>query len=365
MKNLLTLLFSIAVLYACQPGGYKIEGEIAGAQDGHVYLKSLKDGRPFQVDSALITNGQFELTGSIEHAELYLIFVNEAPAPVAFFLENKNIKIKADIARMDTALITGSPETELFLSFNKDMPHATRSQEIRSEFMQAQMTNDTAAMKNLQQEMTSIMEEQKKFFEDFVHTNTQSAVGAFLATNMAGTLDLEALRELIAKYEEGLGEHPYINEMKKTLEPLVKYEQATQATAEGSVAPDFTLPTKDGEEIKLASFQGKYVLVDFWASWCGPCRQENPNVVKAYNQFKDKGFEVLSVSVDQKREDWIKAVEDDGLTWTQVIDAEGNVAQTYGVQSIPSTFLLDKEGKIIAKNLRGNALTDKLNELLN
>jgi peroxiredoxin len=143
---------------------------------------------------------------------------------------------------------------------------------------------------------------------------------------------------------------------------------ATQmrSTSEGQVAPDFTLNDVNDKPVALSSFRGKVVLLDFWASWCGPCRKENPNVVAAYNKFHSKGLEILGVSLDDNKSNWQQAIAKDGLTWTHVSDLEGwqsKAAQLYGVQSIPANFLLDKDGKIIAKDLRGEMLEQKLNTL--
>ncbi|MCB0617022.1 MAG: TlpA family protein disulfide reductase, partial [Phaeodactylibacter sp.] len=134
----------------------------------------------------------------------------------------------------------------------------------------------------------------------------------------------------------------------------------------GGQAPDFTQKTPDGGEMSLSELRGKVVLVDFWASWCGPCRRENPNVVRMYNKYKDKGFDILGVSLDKTQDRWLQAIEQDGLEWHHVSDLKGwgnEVAQAYGVRSIPHTILLDQEGRIIARNLRGQALEEKLEEL--
>jgi peroxiredoxin len=139
-----------------------------------------------------------------------------------------------------------------------------------------------------------------------------------------------------------------------------------RALSVGQMAPDFELPNPEGKMIKLSSLKGKYVMIDFWAAWCKPCRAENPNVVRMYNQYKDKGFEVFGVSLDRTREDWVKAIEVDGLTWPQVSDLNyfnSAAATLYQIDAIPATYLLDPEGKIIAKDLRGASLEAKLAEL--
>lgn len=142
------------------------------------------------------------------------------------------------------------------------------------------------------------------------------------------------------------------------------HQLALEAVKEGKTAPAFSLVSTEGNEVSLESYKGKYVLVDFWASWCQPCRQENPNVVNAYKAYNSKGFEVLSVSVDRDEQAWLNAIKEDGLTWAQVRDTENKVAEMYAIQQIPTTFLLDREGVIIATNLRGEALEAKLKELM-
>jgi peroxiredoxin len=148
---------------------------------------------------------------------------------------------------------------------------------------------------------------------------------------------------------------------------IVKQQiDAARTGAVGTQAIEFSQANPDGQQVALSSFRGKYVLVDFWASWCRPCREENPNVVKAFNKYKDKNFTVLGVSLDQSRAPWVKAIEKDKLTWTQVSDLKGwsnEVAAKYNVQSIPQNFLVDPTGKIVAKNLRGEELNSRLSEI--
>ncbi len=366
MKKLLGLVIGIIVLTGCQNNkSYKIKGTITGAEDGTIYLKSIENGTPVVIDSANITNENFIFSGKVENSLLYLAFYNETPVPIALFIENEDITIKASIDSLDKAEITGSPETDIFLKFNKEMPYIKRSIELRQEYMQAQMAGETAKLEKLTNEMETIIEAQKNYFTNFVDSNTSSVVGAFLASQMAQSLSIDKLKELVSKFDNNLGDHPYVEELKKTFKSMEELNKLNVSTAIGNEASDFTLKTKDGKEVKLSSFRGKYVLIDFWASWCQPCRRENPNSVKVYSMYNSKGFEILGVSLDKDQDAWVKAVKDDGLKWPQVIDPNGEVANQYNVNSIPSTFLIDKEGKIIAKNLRGDALNKRIEELLN
>jgi peroxiredoxin len=165
-----------------------------------------------------------------------------------------------------------------------------------------------------------------------------------------------------------------VAEITKKEWPNYKYAKSFVASVEdmkllaiGQVAPEISLPNPEGEIIPLSSLRGKYVLVDFWAKWCGPCRKENPNVVAAYNKFKDKGFTVYGVSLDRNKADWLQAIQQDGLTWTHVSDLKfwnSEAAKTYNITAIPFSLLLDPEGKIIGKNLRGAGLHEKLEEVL-
>ncbi|WP_439184442.1 redoxin domain-containing protein [Carboxylicivirga taeanensis] len=366
MKNVLLAILSVAMLVGCQSKSYEVTGTLEGATSERVILKKIRKGQPVNIDTTEMVNGVFTFTGSVNAPELYFAAVDGQQQPVVFFISNDKIKITGHVDKLAEIEVSGSELTNLFTKFNDEVPGQERTKELQQEFQMAYMSQDKDKQKLIEEEMQSIMEDQRAYFKKFLDENTSNEFGLFLALNMAPSLDLEQLKELMAKFEPTMREHPYFKEIKDLIAPLEEFEKAQAATEVGAEAPEFTLKSVEGEDVSLSDFRGKYVLVDFWASWCQPCRQENPNVVKAYKAFNSKGFEVLSVSVDGNHEAWKKAIKEDGMTWSHVIaDEASGVAQMYGIQSIPSTFLLDKEGKIVAKNLRGEALENKLAELLN
>jgi thiol-disulfide isomerase/thioredoxin len=200
----------------------------------------------------------------------------------------------------------------------------------------------------------------KKQVQDFATTNNKTVVSPFLVIRNSWQFDLPELEALVSKMDTSLNRSQYLMLLQKRVAILKSVEV-------GQVAPDFTMNDSLGKPVTLSSLKGRIVLVDFWASWCGPCRAENPNVVKAYQAYSTKGFEILGCSFDQNREKWIKATKDDHLTWMHVSDLKGwaNAAgKLYGINSIPANVLLDKDQKIIARNLRGEDLMNKLAEVL-
>ncbi|PWD98588.1 TlpA disulfide reductase family protein [Marinilabilia rubra] len=358
-------LICVAMLTSCGKNNqYKVSGNLDGVSEGEAVLQKIETAGPVAVDTAEIVDGSFNFSGTVEHPELYLIYVNDNKMPIAFFLEQGEISISANVENMQEAEVQGAALNAKFNEFNDSIPSNDRAQNLQQEFMAARQSGDQEKMQQLAAEYQGIMQKQQDYYRDFVFDNTDNAVGAFLAMNMANSLEVAKLEELVASFEESIPGHPYLQQIKDMLEPKQKQEAAETAIQVGKEAPGFTLTDMDGNEISLGDFEGKYVLLDFWASWCKPCRNENPNMVKAYKQFGGENFEIVGVSLDKTSEPWLKAVEEDNITWTQVHDPDGDVANTYGVQSIPFTLLLDKEGVIVEMNLRGEALQTKLEEVL-
>lgn len=233
--------------------------------------------------------------------------------------------------------------------------------EWNEEYEKASLKNDQKKMNEIQgkfeKEERKLLGEVRKMLPEM----GTSFIAVFAANNFfSSEADLPLLEDLAERLEKE-------NPSPKYAQAFISGIRRIKGISVGDIAPDFTLDAPDGTPVSLSSLRGKYVLLDFWASWCGPCRRENPNVVRLYNQYKDKNFEIYGVSLDRDRDAWIKAIRDDGLTWVHGSDLKywnSDVAVKYGVNGIPATYLLDTEGRVIAKNLRGQALERKLQEIL-
>jgi peroxiredoxin len=261
-----------------------------------------------------------------------------------------------------TAAITGSKESALLLSVMAAVRGNRDAQDrIQRQFALAQMADEPDSLLYFQAQFASLRSEEARQVKDFIRRHPDS----FAATYAASTLlnrkgEAAFLDSMLVVFNKHIPHSAYVQE-------LNEWAMNRISISPGSMAPDVTLPQQDGSPLSLSSLRGKLVLVDFWASWCGPCRKENPRVVALYNHYKDRGFDILGVSLDESKDQWLDAVRKDGLPWHQVCDllgAQGAAAQAYDVQAIPMTVLVDKNGKILALNLRGAALAQKVKELM-
>ncbi|MFN7328953.1 MAG: peroxiredoxin family protein [Bacteroidota bacterium] len=263
--------------------------------------------------------------------------------------------------------IKGSPDHDLInrvQAMVQESQAGPAMQAIESEFQQAVQAKNEKRIAELQSQAMTLMDNNTLKLVAFLKEQPVS-LGLFNVLQDPNLIDKDKYIDLFIssaeKFKREWPTYSYTKELNNQVEKL-------KVTAVGQIAPEISLANPSGEIVKLSSLRGKYVLIDFWAKWCGPCRRENPNVVKAYKRFKDKGFEVFGVSLDRNKEDWVKAIAEDGLTWTHVSDLkyfESQAAKDYNINAIPFSILLDKSGKIIAKNLRGAALEKKLEEVIN
>lgn len=327
------------------------------------------------VDSVEVVNGKFTFSGPLSTISQAALFIKHDNAPVArgviadaflFYLEPATLQIESATDSVKHAAVKGSKINEVNEKYKVlTKPVLEKNAALMTEYYgkTPEQRKDEAYMKTVYSRDEAIRKEINALNKQFYAAHLDSYVGLVA---FQGTIDLDG---------DLAGSEAEFNKFSAAVQStdLGKSISQTLASAKktgvGQMAMDFTQNDVNDKPVKLSDFRGKYVLLDFWASWCGPCREENPNVVKAYQTYKDKNFTVLGVSLDQpgKKADWLAAIEKDGLTWTHLSDLKGweNAAsKLYGVRGIPANFLIDPSGKIVAKNIRGEELQNKLAELL-
>lgn len=372
MKNFF-LLAGLSLLASCSKvadNEYLISGTATGIDNGKTAILQVQNEMgPVSKDTVKIENGKFEFKGkATDGPEIgFILLENVQNGMVPFILENGEINIIIDKDTVQKSKISGTKNNEKFQEYNdgsntiyKKMVAFQKANQQK--FMDAQKANDTVTMNALRKENLVFQKDMDKFSVTFAEKNPDVFLSSLLLENFIARQSLEPAK--IEKLYNALG-----SDVKKTKSGVRvnDFIKSQKAVTIGSAAPNFSAPNPEGKNVSLKESLGKVTIIDFWASWCGPCRAENPNVVALYNEFHSKGLNIIGVSLDKDAAKWKEAIAKDKLAWTHVSNLkfwDDAIAKRYNVKSIPATFILDASGNIVAKDLRGAELKAKIAELL-
>jgi peroxiredoxin len=358
IKLAAAIVISLVCVAAHAAGGYRIEGDIPGLPDGTLQLKKVFDGKI--LDETVAKDGRFVFSKDGPFVGDKVNLAGAGIGKAELYLEPGTICVQRDASGAIVA--TGTPSNDANQKYVAEVaPYSAR---INQSAAAAKAAKDPAEKERLQKEQSDAYAAFYEFRKAFAKKYNNTILAPEFLSAGTGQLMYADFKEMIAGFDPKAPENWYTNRLKNRMEIL-------RRTDIGQVAPDFTLPDPAGKQVALSSLRGKYVLVDFWASWCKPCREENKNVAKLYSQYHEAGFDVISVSIDDNRDKWLKAIEEDHLPWQHVSSLTGwscpvanQMGVAYGMSGVPYTLLLDREGRVVGHNVRGEALAKKLDELL-
>ena len=375
-KYFLALAATMLLISCGSDGNFKITGTTPDINNGtYVYLQKIDiNNQILNVDTTVIKDGKFSFTEDpVENSELMALSFQKIRGNVFFISENEEISIKAYKDSLYTSEVDGGAENDVFKLYYDDVVTSNNEkQRLQQEGMAAMQNGDTAKVNIIRNEFEQINEADTRRRIKLIKEHPDRFISIISLSELVGTRAIESseAEELFENLDASLKETKKGKRLNEMIAKLKSQEAAAAQAEIGNKAPAFTAPTPEGEELALADAMGsKYTIIDFWASWCKPCRQENPNVVSVYNTYHDKGLNIISVSLDRAaaKDKWLAAIENDKMDWFHVsnlMEWQDPVARKYGVTAIPATYLIDAEGVIIDKNLRGEALVAKMQELL-
>lgn len=361
MRKILILFIALAAFSCDSNQGYTVKIQMDNLGGEKIILRKNVLGEIITVDSVVLDSTGFgEMSGKVEAPEMMALLQAGKKRSRQIFMANNNytvsgsfqdIKIEAD----------GGPQVPYNEYVDEMKQFQSKQDELIATFNMSETEGASEDSLNKIRDMFYAIQDEKAVFDSVYMVENNTIVSIYILRSMFYQLSIEELEEALSAYDKSLYNTVYYEFLSNHLEKM-------KAVQIGNKYVDFTLPDTIGQFIKLSDLAGQGVLlIDFWAAWCGPCRRANPGVVELYNEFHEKGFDILGVSLDRKEEDWLKAIKDDNLTWTQVSDLkfwDSEAAKLYAVSAIPHTVLLDAEGTIIARNLEKDELKEKLTELL-
>lgn len=369
MKKPIFYLIALSIISCSQPTK-TIEGNLANAsEETTLYLEELfPELNPVFVDSCEVRNGRFSFNVDEQSVGIYKLYHKPNNFAILILKNGDKINLDMDLENLSLYYGNGSVEIEGYVKIlNIFYDTKLKEDSLKMVYQKAEGTPEQEIIKErIMIKYNEIMLYQKSKIEDFIMNNGDNFASILALINL-GNIDeyynlYKSTTDTLEKYYL---ENNWVSNIKEEL-------IAKEATSIGAIAPEFTINDTKGNPVSLSSFRGQYVLIDFWASWCKPCRDANPNLVRLYQQYKPQGLEIIGISLDDttrsisERNNWLNAIESDNINWIQVSDLNGDqseAAKLYGVKSIPSTFLLNKEGMIIAKDLNGTLLNQKLSEI--
>jgi peroxiredoxin len=377
MKNFLLIVGAALLFAGCktESGEFTVTGKIKNAPSDSIYLEKLSynSGEANAIDSAKIDkDGNYKLNGTDTQQNLYMLSFKNTPA-VILINDAGKINIDFDLKSAVYPDINGSAATKEVYGFLKDFwqkDSLLSDSYYQLDSMNRSGVKDSSYAMKLQQQYVNGLSGLGDVIRSFVKKSNNPAAICFVLDKARGAVSADDLNAMVQDASKRFPEHSGIAIFKSAIAQAMQNQDQANSAATALLnqpAPDLTMTDIHGKKISISDFKGKYLLVDFWASWCGPCRQENPNVVAAYNKFKNKNFTILGVSLDEDRDAWLKAIKDDHLDWAQMSDLkqwESAAISAYHFDGIPFNVLIDPQGKVIAESLRGEELQQKLSEVL-